>query len=152
MKKLYFFCCMIFLALLLPTLVEAKTETGRLAQADRYYQQGEFKKAYKIYSKMAKAGDHYSQHRLAQMFARGEGMKADLVQAYAWAVLATEGGQDGVENYRDSLLQRVENKNDAQEKANKLKKKYGQEALGAKNARKTHPDRSITCTGSRLPC
>ncbi len=140
------------LALFLPAAAQASAEPEHLARAEQYYQQGDFKKARNIYFKLAKRGDHYSQLKLAHMFADGEGASTDLVQAYAWAVLAAEGGQREAEEYKDSLLQRVENKAAAQEKTEKLKKKYGEEALQAQAERRARKRNSGACTGSRVNC
>ena len=94
------------------------------AEADQYYLESNFKKAYKIYFKLAKTGDHHSQGRVAHMFANGEGKSVDLTQAYAWSVLAEEGGEKYLSETSEVLLQRSSDKSVAQKKAVKLKKKY----------------------------
>ena len=110
------------------------------AEADQYYLESDFKKAYKIYFKLAKTGDHHSQGRVAHMFANGEGKSVDLTEAYAWSVLAEEGGQKFSTESSDILLQRTSDQSVAQKKALKLKKKYGQQALKEKALKRTQLD------------
>jgi hypothetical protein len=57
-----------------PCVLAAQLQESR-SEADQYYQQGNFKKAYKGYFKLAKTGDNYSQHRVSEMYANGEGKK-----------------------------------------------------------------------------
>jgi TPR repeat protein len=155
MKTIYFFSCIFLFALALPATVQAKVTQEQLAEADEYYQQGEFKKAYRIYLKLAKTGDGHSQHQVAQMFASGEGTKTDLTQAYAWSVLATEGGHEDAAEFRDTVLQRIEDQAEAREEAAELKKKYGRLALQMsqeRKARKRSSHRSSSCTGSHISC
>jgi TPR repeat protein len=125
------------------------------SEADQYYQQGNFRKAYKAYLKLAKTGDNYSQHLVSTMYANGEGKSENLTKAYAWSTLAAESGQDQWVNYSDELLQRINDKDKALNSANKLKKKYGQEALKNKAERKTRDElyeAGSKCTGSKMGC
>jgi TPR repeat protein len=89
------------------------------------------------------------------MFASGEGTKTDLTQAYAWSVLATEGGHEDAAQFRDTVLQGIEDKAEAREEAAQLKKKYGRLALQMsqeRKARKRSSHRSSSCTGSHISC
>ena len=144
---------MILSCLILSSAAQAKVLQDRIVEADNYYQQGEYKKAYKSYFKLAKTGDHYSQYRVAQMFAHGQGTKIDYTQAYAWSMLAQEGNKIDMEIDSNELLQQVDDKVDAQRKTEKLMKKYGNVAQ-AKRARQKEKRRnsSGSCTGSRLAC
>jgi TPR repeat protein len=124
-------------------------------EAEKYYTANDFKKAYKMYYKLAKVGDHYSQDRVSQMYANGEGKTTDLAEAYAWSVLAAESGSKDLRNHSDTLLEQNSNKVDAEKRATKLMKKYGEVALekkAANRARKEKGKSSGTCTGSRLYC
>ena len=152
MKTLLVYCGIALCAMSFSMTAEAKVSQEYKAEADQYYQQGEFRKAYKMYYKLAKSGDNHAQHRVAQMFARGEGTDADLVQAYAWSVLAKEGGEDEAEKYSEALLSRVEDKEEAQEEAFKLKKKYGKHALQMKERNRNKQRSSGNCTGTHLRC
>jgi len=124
-------------------------------EAEKYYTEDNFKKAYKKYLKLAKAGDHFSQERVSQMYANGDGKSVDLVEAYAWSVLAAESGSKDMEDNSNALLERNSDKADAEKRATKLMKKYGEVALEKKAANRARADRGKTsgsCTGSRLAC
>ena len=144
----------LFAALQAPCVLAVELQEYR-SEADQYYQQGNFKKAYKTYFKLAKAGDNYSQHQVSIMHANGEGKKVDLTKAYAWSALAAESGQEQWVSYSAELLQRTEDKNKSLKSASKLKKKYGQEALKNKTERRGRDELFITgskCTGTRMSC
>jgi hypothetical protein len=151
MKTTRILVCLILIALVSPLTAQAIVLDERQQKAERYYQKGDFKKAYKSYYKLAKAGDHFSQSRVAQMFAKGQGTKIDLIEAYAWAELAREGDLEDIAVDSDALLQQVDDKAEAEKKAEKLMKKYGEQALRKKAAKKKN--RNIgSCTGSRIAC
>ena len=125
------------------------------AQADQYYEAGEYKKAFKMYYRLAKMGVSHSQDRVSHMYENGQGKKVNLEDAYAWSVLAAQRGAEDKENRRDNLLQKAKNKKSAEKKANKLMRKYGREALQRKaesKARLKHNTKSGGCTGSKLGC
>jgi TPR repeat protein len=141
-----------FIVLQAPVLSAAGTSELR-AEADQYFIEHNFKKAYKIYYKLAKSGDHHSQGRVAQMYTTGEGRSIDLEEAYAWSVLAREGGEKYLAESSEVLLQRTDDKSAAQKKASKLVDKYGEEALKEKALRKAEQDkarRSGNSMGSNL--
>ena len=54
------------------------------AQADQYYEAGEYKKAFKMYYRLAKMGVSHSQDRVSHMYENGQGKKVNLEDAYAW--------------------------------------------------------------------
>ena len=132
----------------------AKTIQESKAEADQYYDQQDFKNAYKHYSKLAKKGDHHSQAQLSRMLAQGEGRKIDLTDAYAWSVLAAESGKEEWLDRSDMLLGQVSSKPKAEEKAAKLMRNYGQAALEEKHkkAEKRAREGTGSCTGSRVAC
>ena len=72
----------LFTALQAPCALAATLQDYR-SEADQYYQQGNFKKAYKAYLKLAKTGDNFSQHLVSTMYANGEGKSENLTKAYA---------------------------------------------------------------------
>ena len=155
MKILYIVVCAVLFAAIQAPCVLAKEMQEYRSEADQYYQHGNFKKAYKSYYKLAKTGDHYSQHQVSEMYANGEGKTVDLTKAYAWSVLAAEGGDERLANNSEELLQRTNDKNKALKSAEKLKKKYGKQVLEAKAERRgldEHYTSGNDCTGSRLPC
>ena len=141
-------CAVLFSALQAPALLASELKEYR-DDAKRHYLEHDFKKAYKIYYKLAKAGDHYSQDRVSQMYANGEGKTTDLTEAYAWSVLAAEGGKEEWVESSDELLQLTQDQSRAQGKADKLIKKYGEETLKAKADERAKRE-SRPCTGSRL--
>lgn len=141
-------CVMLLTALHTPVLSANETQEYRI-EADGYYQMQDFKKAYKIYYKLAKAGDHFSQDRVSKMYINGEGRKVDLDDAYAWSVLAAEGENAEWTESRDDLLLLTQNQSKAQGKADKLMKKYSEQALREKSEKQALRD-SRSCTGSRL--
>jgi len=144
--------CILILAFFLPAAAQASVPRQDFAEAEKYYQSGEFSKARRLHLKLAKKGYHESQHRLSQMYARGEGTRTDLTQAYAWAALAAEGGHEVATSYKDDLLHQVEDMAEAHEEAAKLISKYGEEAREEKNNRKSKRASWGSCTGSRISC
>lgn len=143
---------MFFIALQTPVLLAGDSSKLR-AEADQYYLEHNYKKAYKAYFKLAKTGDHHSQGRVAQMFANGEGKSVDVTEAYAWSVLAEEGGKEVLTQSSDVLLERASDKTAAQKKALKLKGKYGQQVLKEKALKRAQVDatrRSGNSMGSNL--
>ncbi len=155
MKSVFFaVCVLLFVVLHAPTVLANEVQQYR-DEADKHYLERDFKKAYKIYYKLAKVGDHYSQDRVSQIYANGDGITSNLIEAYAWSVLAAEGGEEVMLNNSQKLLQLTDDKNQAQNRATKLKKKYGKQALKKKEVKLSKKDglkRSGRCTGSRLAC
>lgn len=132
-------------ALLAETVKEIRSE------AQQHEQQGDFGRAFKDYLKLAKAGDQPSQERVAKMYANGEGKKVDLTKAYAWAVVAAEGGKESMVKFSESLLPRTRNPAKAEKKAAKYIKKYGRETQQRKAEQAANRDPS-RCIGSLLAC
>jgi len=125
------------------------------ATADQYYQDGKYGKAFNLYYKNAKIGVSDAQDKVSQMYEKGQGKHVNLEDAYAWAVLAAERGSTTIAERRDSLLERVKNKESAEKKADKLLNKYGRAALQRKadsKARLKANTKSGGCTGSKLDC
>jgi TPR repeat protein len=92
-SRVFALCLLVVILMQAGTAFARSSEEYRL-EADQYYLEQNFKKAHRIYYKLAKEGDHHSQCRLSSMYASGEGKKIDLSEAYAWAVLAAEGGDE----------------------------------------------------------
>ncbi len=154
MKSVLMLMALMLVVLQAPSLAATSLQEYR-TDADQSYLEGDFKKAHKIYTKLAKFGDHYAQNRVAQMYAAGEGKNADLTKAYAWSVLAAEIGEPELINHSNALLQQTGDKQQAHKRAEKLKKKYGEQALRTKAIRKAVRNsykRSGACTGTRLAC
>ena len=136
------------------TLLANDVEEQR-ADASQFYSESKFKKAYKIYFSLAKAGDYYSQNKISQMYAAGKGVKADLAEAYAWSVLAAESGVEGMTEKSDTLLQEADDRAKAEKRAAKLERRYSKQALEDKAAKKERFKANHAmggCTGSKLGC
>ena len=147
-------CALVFFAMNVDVALAKTMQESRL-DADQYYEQKNFSKAHKYYSKLAKKGDHHSQHQLAMMYANGEGKKADLNEAYAWSVLAAEGTEEKWQKNSDMLREKVTSNSKAEEEAARLKRNYGELALEEKQrkAEKRRSKGSVgSCTGSRIAC
>ncbi len=147
-------CFLLFFTLQAPVAQAADWKEDQ-AQADQYYESGNYSQAFKMYYKLAKMGVSHSQHRVSQMYATGKGKKKDLNEAYGWSVLAAQRGASEMEADRDNLLQQVSDKAAAQKKADKLMSKYGRDALQAKadsKAKLKYNTKSGGCTGSKLGC
>ena len=142
------------LAMMLPTAVLADLTEDR-AKADALLEAGEERKAFKAYRTLARDGDHHAQFTLAEMYEVGVGTKVDLIDAYAWSVLAAESGVAELGTYSRQVLARVDDQAKAERVAQKLKNKYGQEALALKAERlavRGAGRRYGACTGSRVAC
>jgi len=72
-------------------------------RADQAYSDGDYKMAYRLYQKMTKIGDNFSQFRIATMYEEGLYLPQDLVQAYAWSYLAAEVGRKQYMDYHESI-------------------------------------------------
>ncbi|MDX1557118.1 MAG: hypothetical protein R3212_13900 [Xanthomonadales bacterium] len=119
--------------------------------ADEYYQEGDYRKAYRKYRDLAKVGDSFAQYRLSTMNLYGRGVSKDPVEAFAWSVLAAQNKHPDLVQYRDLLLQALpaNDRDDAEEKAEKYMDRYGNLAL-AEKARRSARRQLSSCTGSRL--
>lgn len=153
MKAVFLTLWLLLLSVALEPVASADGISENRNEADQLYSQKDFKAANKLYLKLAKAGDHYSQGRVAHMLANGEGTRADPEEAYAWSVLAEAGGDPFVTINSEQLLERIGDKPGAQKAAKKLKAKYGQKALIAKAQRRAESEaarRSSSSMGSNL--
>lgn len=150
-KLVFTAACVLLIVAVQPSDLWADDMLQSRIEADQYYQQGSYSRAFKAYLKLAKAGDYYSQDRVSQMYASGEGKKVNLTEAYAWSVLAAESGEEQWEKNSQALLQRVRDPAKAQKKAEKLVKKYGRKTQERKAAASANRDPS-RCIGSLLAC
>ena len=142
MKSVLYVLFVIVIGMLHNTSAIAADSAEMRVEADQLYLDQNFKKAYKIYFKLAKTGDYYSQGRVSHMYANGEGKTTDLTEAYAWSVLAEEGGESFVIESSEQLLGKASDKGRAQKEADKLLGKYGQKALAQKEQRRAEMEAS----------
>ena len=70
------------------------TSQANFVDAQKNYTQGNFKQAFDAFLTMAKLGNIKSQHNVAIMFSKGQGVEKDLIHAYAWEKIATQQQAD----------------------------------------------------------
>jgi hypothetical protein len=152
MNKLKAVALVLFVFSCVPAASLAESEYRHQQQtADTYYMNGDFDQAYKQYLKLAKKGDSFSQYRVSYMFLEGEGRKADVIESFAWAVLAAEDGQEDLVSYRSAVAGLVPEKKrgKAERKADYYMRKWGNLALADAATRRARKQLR-ECTGSRL--
>lgn len=144
---------MVFALVISPLSYAAQSEYDAWQEdADRVYASGDYPKAYSKYLKLAKKGDSFSQYRVSYMNLEALGMnEADVVEAFAWAVLAAQSGQSELVKYRRAVAEMVpENKQrKALRKVDFYMRRWGNIAL-AQDAIVGAREQTRDCTGSRL--
>ena len=119
--------------------------------ADAGYDQREYRKALASYMVLARKGDPFSQYRISYMHLQGEGVKVDYSEAFAWAVLAAESGDEKLGSYFEEVKRLVpdDQQDEAQSLAEDYMYRWGRMALAIEARRKA--DKQLrNCTGSRL--
>lgn len=147
-------CALLIFSLQAPVALAATWQENQ-AIADQLYDEGNYKKAFKMYVKLGKMGVSHSQDMVSKMYESGEGTKVNLNDAYAWSVLAAQRAASERVNRRDTLLEQSNDRKAAKKKADKLMSKYGREALQKRadsKAKLKHNTKSGGCTGSKLGC
>jgi len=76
-------------------------------EALEQYQHGDFAGALAEFQRLAQIGDHRAQFNIGVMYLRGESLPVDLVQAYAWMSLATQGEDPSWRNARDAVYRKL---------------------------------------------
>jgi len=92
----------LFVAALLCVPARADLFTAQLA-----YQKADYERAFKDYRELAELGQPVAQYNLAVMYANGQGVRQSELNAYAWATLATEGGEARGKSLADKLRPRL---------------------------------------------
>jgi len=91
-----------FLCLLLATPAWADFDEGWAA-----YQRGDYATALREYRPLAEQGGATAQYNLGLMYANGQGVPQDYVQAHKWLNLAaTQGNKNAVKN-RDNVAKKM---------------------------------------------
>lgn len=90
-------------------------------KADVAYDKRKYRKAKKYYYSTARMGSKYSQYKLSVMYAKGEGVRKDLLEAYAWAAVAAEFDQEDLLRHKDDIWKQMtaSQRREAQKMANK---------------------------------
>lgn len=98
----------------------------------RYYEKGEFEKAFMLLSRTAAQGMKRSQYILGFMFMKGEGVDRNMLFGLTWLGLATESGNS---DWREMYSRLYDALSDAQKsmvdaKISDYREKYGAAAQG----------------------
>lgn len=112
------------------------------------YQNHQFETAYSEFRRLAELGDTPSQRNLAAMYARGEHVEKDLIEAWAWAKLASEQGDEeslGLFKALDKSLKTSERRAQATARAEALLATFGKQVL-AERLFPVPRDRSADCS------
>ena len=101
------------------------------------YARKDFPAARAAFLQVAQLADAQAQRSLSSMFARGEGGDVDLLEAYAWASLAAEQGDQTAIKIREAIVASLpaSAKPQAEAKLKDYRSKYGVEAI----KRELHP-------------
>ncbi len=67
------------------------------------YERGDYDTALKEFRLLAERGNEAAQANLGFMYAKGQGVPQDYVQAYRWYTLAASQGNDLAEKFKDYL-------------------------------------------------
>jgi len=131
--------------------MNAKQALEQMQQrADLAYADGDYARAYRLYNKLQKIGDHFSEYRLATMYENGYGVEKDIVEAYAWSYLAAESGRQAYRDYHESIKQKLSaaDLKSARERAGNLIMENGIYVNMIEN-RRVLRNGTRMCTGSR---
>ncbi len=84
-----------------------------------------YKKAYDLWKPLAEKGNAAAQYYIGIMYANGQGVKKDIIKAYAWYSVAAEE-QDIAEENRDDIEKKLSVKQRAKAKrlAREFNRKY----------------------------
>lgn len=90
--------------------------------------------AYDEFTRLASLGHKDSQFNLGAMYFRGQGVKRNSIEAYAWISLAAESDDETRIALRDQLFSRLNETEQAaaRERAETLRQLFGEQALSAK--------------------
>ena len=81
----------------------AKPLSERVEDADRWYDEGEYRKARKEYELLARLGSKYGQYKLSLMHLQGQSYRKNTIEAWAWAALAAEHNKGNLKKHADSI-------------------------------------------------
>ncbi len=69
----------------------------------RAYSRRDYQGALRIWAPLARRGDSAAQYNIGRMYARGEGVRRDLSEAYMWFTIATGSGRAEGERARKAI-------------------------------------------------
>jgi TPR repeat protein len=98
----------------------------------RYYERGDYGKAFNLLGNTAALGMKRSQYILGFMFLKGEGVDKNMLFGFAWMGLATESGNDEWQATYDGLYSSLSDaqKSMVDDKTNEYRKLFGATAQG----------------------
>jgi TonB family protein len=146
MKPIKYF--LLSLSLLVLSSSITSISCADIMSADHDYQQGNHQLAYEQYEKLAQLGSNRARYNLAVMLSKGQGVKRDLIQAYAWAQLTDSQTELDIQTLKETLsnVLTAEQKPLAEAAARQLQSQLGDEPILARWApiRVTDQDREST--------
>jgi uncharacterized protein len=115
-------------------LLASAAATADFELGSKYYDQGNFEKAYKEFLEAAAYGDHYAQRNIGAMYYRGEFVAKDMAIAYAWMSLAAQEKSFQEKGTHLNIYKKLsdEQKKVADEKYKALLAEYGDQAVQAR--------------------
>jgi hypothetical protein len=140
------FAILLCLALTSAPLMAGPETTAWQMEATALYDNGDFAKARKAYLKLGKKGDRFSAYRVSYMSLKGQGTREDVIESFAWAVVAAEDGPTDLVDYRDAVAALVpeDDRDKARQKAVYYMRRWGPDEIQESRSP------SSGCTSSRL--
>lgn len=120
-------------------------------RADRFYDEGRYDQAVRIYQKLSQYSDKFSQYRLASMYLDGFGVQKDLLEAYAWSYVSAESRKPSYVAFHKEIRSMLDEEQLAlaRDKAGEYIAEYGL-FRNAVDARQLIASEKKRCTGSRV--
>ncbi|SMF22639.1 hypothetical protein SAMN02745866_01432 [Alteromonadaceae bacterium Bs31] len=124
--------CKLFV-FLIALVVSSNSQSVTFEYAIALYQEKQFEVAYSGFLELAGLGNGRAQLNLGVMYARGEHVEKDFVEAYAWAKLASESEDVDAEKILSILGKRLdeEGMSAAETRYKTLNSKYGTKAVSS---------------------
>ncbi len=120
-------------------------------RADRFYDDGRYNQALRLYKRLSQYSDKFSQYRLASMYLDGFGVEKNLLEAYAWSYVSAESRKPKYVAFHKEIRSMLDEEQLAlaREKAGEYIAEYGLFS-NAVNARRLIASEKKRCTGSRV--
>lgn len=83
----------------------APPATSPLQEGLRAYTRRDYQDALRLWMPLAQRGDGTAQYNIGRMYARGEGVRRDLAEAYMWFTVAGRSGRAESERARRTIAQ-----------------------------------------------
>jgi hypothetical protein len=145
-NRLMILAILLCLTLMAVPAMGSSETTSRQQEATALYEDGDYGKAYKAYLKLGKKGDRFSAYRVSYMILKGQGTREDVLESFAWAVLAAENGATDLIDYRDAVAALVpeDDRDKARQIADYYMRRWGPDEIQESRSP------SSGCTSSRL--